>query len=96
MRVNNQIQTGQRLGVALANTGYIPDIVLLMLSSGEESGDLDKMLEASFEYLEDEIEHKIEILTSMMEPALLLVVGFIVGFVALSIYLPLFNIYQFL
>lgn len=95
-KVNDQIQHGHRLAHALSQTGYMPEIVLLMISSGEESGDLDKMLESSFEYLDDEISHKIDVLTSLMEPALLLIVGLIVGFVALSIYLPLFSIYDFL
>jgi len=93
-RVNVQIQTGQRLAVALASTGYVPDIVMLMISTGEESGDLEKMLEASYDYLEEEINHRVGILTSLMEPVMLLVIGAVVGFVALSIYLPLFSIYD--
>jgi type II secretory pathway component PulF len=52
------------------------------------------MLEASYDYLEEEVNHRVEILTSMMEPIMLLVIGAIVGFVALSIYLPLFSIYD--
>lgn len=95
-QVNIQIQTGQRLGSALQATGFVPDIVLLMVSSGEESGDLENMLESAFEYLEDEVNHKVEILTSMMEPILLMLVGVVVGFVALSIYLPLFSVYEHL
>ncbi|HEY9687103.1 MAG TPA: type II secretion system F family protein [Coleofasciculaceae cyanobacterium] len=93
-QVNIQIQTGQRLASALSRTGYVPDIVMLMISTGEESGDLEKMLESSYEYLEEEISHRVGILTSLMEPAMLLVVGVVVGFVALSIYLPLFSIYD--
>jgi type II secretory pathway component PulF len=93
-QVNVQIQTGQRLAISLANTGYIPDIVMLMISTGEESGDLEKMLEAAFDYLEEEVSHRVGILTTMMEPVMLLVIGVVVGFVALSIYLPLFSIYD--
>jgi len=93
-QVNVQIQTGQRLAVALASTGYVPDIVMLMISTGEESGDLEKMLEASYDYLEEEINHRVGVLTSLMEPVMLLVIGTVVGFVALSIYLPLFSIYD--
>lgn len=93
-QVNVQIQTGQRLAVALAKTGYVPDIVMLMISTGEESGDLEKMLEASYDYLEEEINHRVGILTSMMEPVMLVLVGVVVGFVALAIYLPLFSIYD--
>lgn len=93
-QVNMQIQTGQRLASALAKTGYMPDLVMLMISTGEESGDLEKMLEAAYDYLEEEINHRVGILTSMMEPIMLIVVGVIVGFVALSIYLPLFSMYE--
>ncbi|WP_373532483.1 type II secretion system F family protein [Vampirovibrio sp.] len=95
-QVNVQIQTGQRLAISLANTGYVPDIVMLMISTGEESGDLEKMLEASYDYLEEEVSHRVGILTTLMEPIMLLVIGAVVGFVALSIYLPLFSIYDHL
>ena len=95
-QVNFQIQTGQRLAAALAKTGYVPDLVMLMISTGEESGDLEKMLESSYDYLEEEINHRVGILTSMMEPVMLIIVGIIVGFVALSIYLPLFSMYEHL
>jgi type II secretory pathway component PulF len=94
--VNVQIQTGQRLAVALAATNFVPDIVMLMISTGEESGDLEKMLEASYDYLEEEISHRVGILTSLMEPVMLMVIGTVVGFVALSIYLPLFSVYEHL
>ncbi len=93
-QVNLQIQTGQRLAAAMSKTGHVPDIVMLMISTGEESGDLEKMLEASYDYLEEEINHRVGILTTMMEPIMLVVVGIVVGFVALSIYLPLFSIYD--
>lgn len=93
-QVNVQIQAGQRLAIALSNTGYVPDIVMLMISTGEESGDLEKMLESSYDYLEEEVSHRVGILTTMMEPLMLLVIGAVVGFVALSIYLPLFSIYD--
>jgi type IV pilus assembly protein PilC len=92
--VNKQVQTGRRLGVALAETGIIPDLVLLILATGEESGNLDGSLQTAQEYLEKEIDQRISILMSFMEPLLLLFLGVIVGFVALSIYMPLFNMYE--
>lgn len=93
-QVNLQIQAGQRLAVSLAATGYVPDIVMLMISTGEESGDLEKMLEAAYDYLEEEVNHRVDIMTSMMEPLMMLVIGVVVGFVALSVYLPMFSIYD--
>jgi len=95
-QVNVQIQTGQRLATALSKVGYVPDIVMLMVSTGEESGDLEKMLETAYDYLEEEINHRVEVLTSMLEPVMLVVIGAVVGAVALSIYLPLFSIYEHL
>jgi type II secretory pathway component PulF len=94
MQMNVKVQSGQRLGPTLAETGYIPNWVLVMVSTGEESGDLERMLHNSVEYLEEEINHRIEILMSFMEPLLLLFLGVVVGFTALGIYLPLFGMYE--
>ncbi|MBX2860741.1 MAG: type II secretion system F family protein, partial [Vampirovibrio sp.] len=93
-QVNVKIQAGQRLAEAMAQTGYVPDIVLLMLSTGDETGELEKMLLSSHSYLEDEIDHRIGILTAMMEPVLLLVLGTVVLFIALAIYMPMFSMYE--
>jgi type II secretory pathway component PulF len=93
-QVNIKIQTGQKLALALASTGFVPDLVMLMISTGEESGELEKMLSVSCEYLEDEVNHKVGILTTLMEPAMLLLIGAVVGFVALGIYLPMFSVYD--
>ena len=92
--VNYQIQTGQRLGASLYQTGLMPDMVMIMLSSGEESGELEKMLKQSLEFLEEEVTARVEVLMSLMEPALLLVLGSVVLLLALSVYLPLFSMYE--
>lgn len=94
IEMNVKVQSGQRLGPTLAETGYIPNWVLVMVSTGEESGDLERMLHNSVDYLEEEINHRIEILMSFMEPLLLLFLGVVVGFTALGIYLPLFGMYE--
>jgi type IV pilus assembly protein PilC len=92
--MNLKIQSGQRLGPTLAETGYMPNWVLVMVSTGEESGDLEQMLDNSVEYLDEEINHKVEIMMALMEPSMLLVLGAVVGCVALGIYLPLFGMYE--
>jgi type IV pilus assembly protein PilC len=89
-----QIQTGQKLAKALAATGYVPDMVLLMLSIGEESGELEKMLANSYEFLEEEVNQRVEILTALLEPLMLIVLGVIVCCLALSIYMPLYSMYD--
>jgi type II secretory pathway component PulF len=94
LSVNRQVQVGKRLGVALSETGIIPELVLLVIATGEESGNLEQSLTTATEYLEKEINSRIEVLMAFMEPALLLYLGVVVGFVALSIYMPLFSMYE--
>ncbi len=94
MTVNKQVQIGRRLGIALAETGVIPELVLLIVATGEESGNLDQSLGTAQEYLEKEIDQRIGILMAFMEPLLLMFLGVIVGIVALSIYMPLFSMYE--
>lgn len=92
--VKAQVQAGRRLSQALAESGQIPDLVMLMLATGDESGNLDESLQTAQEYLEKEVNGRIEILMSFMEPVLLLFLGVVVGVVAMSIYMPLFSMYD--
>lgn len=92
--VGYQIQTGQRFAPAMAQTGLMPDMVMIMISTGEESGELDKMLQQALVYLEEEVARRVELMMSLMEPLMLLVMGGIVLVLALSIYMPLFSMYE--
>jgi type IV pilus assembly protein PilC len=92
--VNLKIQAGQRIAAALAETELLPGMIIIMLSTGEESGALDTMLGHALEYLEEEVNNRVEVLMSMMEPIMLVTLGVIVGCMALSIYLPLFGMYD--
>lgn len=93
-KVIQDVQGGQKLAASLASTGHVPDIIVLMLSIGEESGELEKMLANSFDYLEEEINQRVEVLTSMIEPLMLVVLGGLVCAMAISIYLPLYSMYE--
>jgi type II secretory pathway component PulF len=92
--VSYQIQSGQRFSASVAQTGLMPDMVLIMFSSGEESGELEKMLGQALSFLETEVENRVELLMSLMEPLLLLVMGAVVLVMALSVYMPLFSMYE--
>jgi type II secretory pathway component PulF len=91
---NLKIQSGQRLAAAMADTGVLPSMIIIMISTGEEAGSLDTMLKFCLEHLEDEVNQRVEVLMSMMEPVLLILLGFMVLAMALSIYLPLFSMYE--
>ena len=88
------IVKGIPLSVCLRDyPNYFPILLLETISVGEEAGKLDEMLATISDFYEDEVDRKADNLTSVVEPVLLLVMGVIVGFIALSVVLP---IYQFI
>ena len=93
-QINIKIQAGQRLAAAMADAEILPAMIIIMISTGEESGSLEEMLDHCLNFLEEEVNQRVEVLMSMMEPIMLIVLGVIVGAMALSIYLPLFSMYE--
>jgi type IV pilus assembly protein PilC len=65
-----------------------------MMSIGEETGELDKMLMKVADFYEDEVEQAVKALTSVMEPLMILVIGIMVGSILLSMYLPMFKVFE--
>ncbi|MEA2254264.1 MAG: type pilus assembly protein PilC, partial [Solirubrobacteraceae bacterium] len=61
---------------------------------GEETGALDSMLRKIAEFYEDQVDAAVKALTSILEPVMLVVVGGIVGFIVISMYMPLFKVYD--
>lgn len=92
--VNLKVQAGQRLAQSLIETDLIPPMIIIMISTGEKSGSLEEMLVHSLTFLEVEVNQRVEVLIAMMEPVLLIVLGGVTGAMALSIYLPLFGMYE--
>ncbi|MEY3735448.1 MAG: hypothetical protein RLZZ624_507 [Cyanobacteriota bacterium] len=85
---------GVPISVALASKGVFPDMATSMLEIGEESGELDVMLSKVADFYEDEVSATVKALTSMLEPAMIVIVGGIVGSILLSMYLPMFSIFD--
>jgi type IV pilus assembly protein PilC len=71
-----------------------PGMVVQMVAVGEETGALDSMLSKIADFYEDEVEAAVKALTSILEPIMIIVVGGIVGFVVIAMYLPLFKVYD--
>ena len=67
-------------------------MMISMLKIGEESGAIDSMLQKTSDFFEEELEEAIKRMTSLMEPLIIIVIGGIVAFVLLSIYLPMFDL----
>jgi len=88
------IQAGKSLASTLDQSRWFPSIVVQMISVGEQSGELETMLNKIADTHEREVESHIMALTSMLEPVMILVMGLIVGFVVISILLPIFEMNQ--
>lgn len=92
--VIERVKEGQPLAAPLVKTGVFPVMVTQMISVGEETGALDKMLHKLADFYDDEVAAMLKALTSILEPVMMIFVGVIVGVVVISMYMPLFKIYE--
>lgn len=89
-----EIQSGGLISIALQEQNVFPALAIQMMAIGEETGELDKMLMKVGAFYETEVEEAVKGLTSMMEPLMIVVIGGIVGSILLSMYLPMFAVFQ--
>lgn len=89
-----KVQEGAHLSVALRNSKIFPKMILFMVATGEQSGRLGELMKQSVIFIDQELERVVDMLTKMIEPILLIFIGSIVCFLALALYLPLFQSYQ--
>jgi general secretion pathway protein F len=89
-----EIQAGKSLASPLAQSKWFPAIVIQMISVGEQSGELEAMLDKIAETYEREVESQIMAMTAMLEPVMILTMGLAVGFIVISILLPIFEMNQ--
>jgi len=88
------VKAGGTIAEPLKRAKVFPAMVPNMVGVGEETGALDSMLGKIADFYEDEVEAAIKALTSILEPAMILLVGGIVGVIVISMYLPLFDVYK--
>ncbi|MFM7653181.1 MAG: type II secretion system F family protein [Vulcanococcus sp.] len=88
------IQEGVPLSVGLSRKQVFPDLAMSMLGIGEETGQMDAMLSKVADFYEDEVEATVKVLTSMLEPIMIVFVGGIVGSILVAMYLPMFSIFD--
>jgi type IV pilus assembly protein PilC len=91
LRAKDAISEGKSLTVPLSKEKHIPHMVTQMIGVGEQTGALDTMLGKVADFYEDEVDVAVGALTSMMEPIMMVVLGGIVGFFVIAMYLPIFN-----
>jgi type IV pilus assembly protein PilC len=89
-----EIQTGGMISIALQKEQVFPAMAIQMISIGEETGEIDKMLMKVADFYEDEVEQAVKALTSIMEPIMILFLGGMVGSILVAMYLPMFAIFD--
>lgn len=92
VQTRQDVATGQQLHFAMRMTNRFPPLAIQMVSIGEEAGSLDAMLNRVADYYEEEVDNKVDALTSLMEPVIIVVLGVLVGGVVVSMYLPIFDL----
>jgi len=88
----NAVREGGQIAPAMEKTQVFPVMALQMVSIGEETGEIDKMLMKVADFYENEVEESVKALTSLMEPLMILVLGGMVGSIIVGMYLPIFSI----
>ena len=90
----DDVTQGIPLSLALASKKVFPEMAIGMLAIGEETGKLDTMLAKVADFYEDEVAATVKAITAMLEPAMIVIVGGIVGSILLAMYLPMFSIFD--
>lgn len=93
-KIQSEVSTGTSLTVAMQNADVFPNMVLQMVSIGEESGSLDGMLSKVADFYEGEVDDAVEALSSLMEPIIMVVLGVLIGGLVVAMYLPIFKMGQ--
>ncbi len=93
-QVYASVKSGGTLAHPIEEAAVFPPMVGHMVSVGEESGQLEAMLTKVADFYEAEVDTKVKALTSLIEPAMIVIVGGMVGFIVIAMYLPLFSLYD--
>ena len=93
-KIQQEVSAGISLTVAMTNTNVFPNMVIQMVSIGEESGSLDGMLSKVADFFEQEVDDAVEALSSLMEPMIMVVLGVLIGGMVIAMYLPIFKMGQ--
>lgn len=91
-RIREDVAVGHQLQLAIRQTGLFPNMVVQMVSIGEESGALDAMLFKIAEFYEQEVNNAVDALSSLLEPFIMVIIGVLVGGMVVGMYLPIFKL----
>lgn len=87
-----RVEEGVSLSVAIDGAKLMPSLALRMLSVGESTGSLEEMLEGISDFFEEELDQKLHLLSTAIEPAIMIIMGVVIGAIIVTMYLPVFKI----
>lgn len=93
-RIEERIHRGETIANAVRSTGMFPPVVFHLLATGQMTGSIENAMTDIAEMYETEVENSVRTLTTLLEPLILLVMGAVVGFIVLSVLLPIYQINQ--
>lgn len=93
-KIQSEVSTGSSLTSSMQGTDCFPNMVIQMVSIGEEAGSLDAMLSKVADFYEAEVDDAVNALSSLMEPLIMVVLGTIIGGLVIAMYLPIFKMGQ--
>ena len=91
MKMKDDVSTGTQLQATMRDCGLFPNMVVQMVSIGEEAGSLDQMLSKVADFYEEEVDNAVDALTSLLEPMIMAFLGVIIGGLVIAMYLPIFK-----
>ena len=92
--VIESVKSGGSIADPLKAAPIFPGMVAQMIAVGEETGNLDAMLSKVADFYEAEVSAAVKALTSILEPVMIILVGGIVGFIVIAMYMPMFKVYD--
>src|SRR5437867_2290584 len=92
MATRKSIEEGKTIAQPLEETGVFPSMVIQMISVGEQTGALDAMLSKIADFYEDEVDEAVENLMALLEPAMIVFLGVMIGGIVISMYMPMFSL----
>ncbi len=92
LKSKDAVEQGRNISTPLAETKVFPPMVVQMVGVGEATGALDAMLSKVADFYEDEVDNAVASMTSLMEPIMIALLGGIVGFIVVAMYMPIFGL----
>lgn len=94
LKVKEKVLKGEGLGDSIMKIKIFPPMLASMVKVGEEAGSLDSILDKTADFYDDELEREIQTATALIEPAMIVFMGIIIGFLIISILTPMFRMYN--